>query len=75
MVKKNSNHADVLNTFSRWGTLADFQLIAWSGIENQMPQSIRRRRRELVQTGDLVEAGSTLSPTGRPTPTFKLRCQ
>jgi hypothetical protein len=74
-IAKNSNHEAVLAVFKRWGTLADFELIAFSGIENQMPQSIRRRRRELVQTGDLVEVGTTLSPTGRATPKFRLRCQ
>lgn len=66
-----SSLKQVYQTLKQHGPLADFQLAGFFPNTTQMPQSARRRRRELTGMGYVVSAGTTTSPTGRTVTTWK----
>lgn len=63
---------DTLQILTTHGPLADFQLAGFFPAAGQMPQSARRRRRELTTLGYVVSTGhTTKSPTGRNVKTWR----
>lgn len=61
----------VLRVIEAHGPLADFQLAAFFPAGGQMPQSARRRRRELTEMGYVVRKGTVKSPTNKNVPTYR----
>lgn len=72
-MRKHSNHAEILQVFSDHGPMTDYELVEHH-FKTQVPQSVRRRRRELFAAGDLQRFGFGESPTGKPAQRFALRC-
>lgn len=68
-------HAAVLHAFRELGPMTDYALETLSRFEQYGPSTIRKRRSELFQRGDLVEQGTARVQTAKGTlTTMKVWC-